>query len=232
MFVIFFVYNITGVAGADGGSTQNVFGSWNSAMLTGNFGGLSPASERWRWLIMDQNRTRDDSRAGTRFSENLLWVQLGYQVHKNVGVWLGYTHAWIDPLDKPSFQESRPYQDLLVEVPLLEGKFLSRTRIEQRVTQSSGSVGIRSREWIQFSYPLTFLSDQIGFYFGDEVLFYLNDSSFGRSGFSENRVLGGFNFSFSVHWSAEVGYLGQYVVNPTGRDLFTHNLMTNIRYRF
>lgn len=201
-------------------------------MLTGDLEVLSPDLKDFRWLLMDQVRTRDDSARGTRFSENLLWAQLGYRINQYTSIWLGYTHDWIDPVSKADFQESRPYQDLLVELPVEEGRFMSRTRFEQRIHQSSGSVGTRLREWVQYSVPVTFISDQLSYYVGDEVLFYLNRSSFGSGGFSENRVITGFSYNFNAHWGTDLGYLGQFVVNHAGRDLFSHNLTANIRYRF
>jgi len=228
--LILVVFFNSDAANAD--ATQNVFGSWNSLMLTGDLGVLSPDLNRFHWLFMDQVRTRDDSSKGTRFSENLLWAQLGYDFNQFTSFWLGYTHAWIDPLGKRSFQENRPYQDMLIKVSLLEGEWMSRTRFEQRINQSNGSAGMRLREWIQYSFPLSFVSEQLSFYAGDEVLFYLNKSSFGSSGFTENRVIAGFTYFFNARWGADLGYLGQYVVNDTGRDLFSHNLMANIRYRF
>lgn len=106
---------------------------------------------------------------------------------------------------------------------------MSRTRFEQRINQSTG---IRLREWLQYSYPLTFVSNQLKFYIGDEVLFYLNKSSFGNGGFTENRILAGFNYDFNTHWGVDLGYLGQYISIRSRRDLFSHNLMANIRYRF
>ena len=216
---------------ADGG-TRDVFGSWSSLTLSGNFEGISPDFQRFRWLVMDQVRTRDDSPAGTRFSENLVWAQLGYDISEYASVWLGYTHAWIDPLDKPSAQESRPYQDLLLNIPFLSGRLMSRTRLEQRINPSGGDVGIRARQWIQYSHPLPVISEKLSVFAGDEVLAYFNDSPFGVNGFSENRVLAGVSYQFTGHLGVDLGYLGQYVVNKAGPDLFTHNLWANLRYQF
>lgn len=227
-----FAICLFGVSTQCTGDTQNVFGSWSSIMLTGDLAELNPDWKRLRWLFMEQIRTRDDSDAGTRFSENLLWAQLGYQIDDHLSVWLGYTHAWIDPLTAPSFEENRPYQDLLINLPVWSGKVLARTRLEQRIHRSTGRTGVRLREWIQASYPMKFVSNKLSVYMGDEVLFYLNDSSFGRSGFAENRVLAGLNFNLDNHWKIDLGYLGQYIVNPNGRDLFTHNLMANLLYQF
>ncbi|MGR9072682.1 MAG: DUF2490 domain-containing protein [Gammaproteobacteria bacterium] len=213
-------------------STQDVFGTWNSLMLTGNFGSLSPEYKKFRWLLMEQVRTRDDSPKGTRFSENLIWAQLGYDLNDYASVWVGYTHDWIDRLDKPSVQESRPYQDLLLKFPLFDGSILSRSRFEQRISHDGGEVGLRARQWLQYSHPLGFISDKLSLYLGDEALFYLNDNPFGDNGFAENRALAGFGFQFTRHFGADLGYTGQFVVNKSGRDLFTHNLNLNLRYQF
>jgi hypothetical protein len=49
---------------------------------------------------MNQTRTRDDSDQGTRFTENLLFTQIGYQLNKHASIWLGYVHDWIAPLNR------------------------------------------------------------------------------------------------------------------------------------
>lgn len=56
---------------------------------------------------------REDSPKGTRFTESLLFSQAGYQLNSNASFWVGYVHDWIHPLDKASYQESRPYEDFL-----------------------------------------------------------------------------------------------------------------------
>ncbi len=109
---------------------------------------------------------------------------------------------------------------------------LSRTRFEQRINQANGSLGLRAREWIQYTHTLELISDQLSLYLVDEVILYLNNNSFGRSGFSENRVLTGLSYQFTTNLGLDPGYLGQYVVNRSGRDLFTHNLSANLRYAF
>ncbi len=76
-----------GAANAD--STQNVFGTWNWITLSGDFGALSSDFKKYHWLLMEQVRTRDDSSKGTRFSENLIWAQLGYDIHRYASIWIG-----------------------------------------------------------------------------------------------------------------------------------------------
>lgn len=221
------VYSATGFAAP----TDDVFGVWASLTLQGDFTFFSPGLENLKWLIMDQSRTRDDSPKGTRYSENLLFSQIGYQATENASFWLGYVHDWIHPLNKTAFQENRPYQDFLWTQKFEEFSFLARSRMEERIHQTSGDTGYRYRQFFQISHPLPIL-DHLSAYLGDEVFFYLNKTSFGKQGFTENRILTGLSYQFTKQVGMDLGYLGQYVDNPSGHNLFTHNLQANVRLNF
>ena len=217
---------------ADG--TNNMDGSWTSLTLQGDFKAFSPdLGQKFKWQIMDQARTRDDSNAkGTRFTENLAFGQLGYQVNDNASFWVGYVHDWIHPLDKASYQESRPYQDFLWNQDIVGGfKFMARTRLEERINLTTTNVGVRGRQLLQVSHALPFV-DNLSAYVGDEILVYINKNNFGRQGFSENRALAGLSYQFTPAFGADLGYLGQYVDNTVGKNLFTHNVQINFRYKF
>lgn len=225
--IIGFVYGLPVAA-----ATTNMAGNWDSVTLSGNLDKLSPALKDFHWQVMDQTRQRDDSGKGFRFSENLLFGQLGYSVNEHASVWLGYVHDWIHPLDKAAYQESRPYEDFLWNSALGDLKFTARLRLEQRIRQDTGDVGIRARELLQVNYPLRFIHKDLSAYVGDEVLEYTNHNSFGRTGFSENRALAGLSYQLTPQLGADLGYLGQYVQNQSGNNLFTHNVQFNVRYRF
>ena len=212
-------------------ATNNMFGVWGSATLQGDFKALSPSLNKFNWLIMNQSRTREDSPAGTRLTENLLFSQIGYQMTDKASLEFGYVHDWIHPLDKASYQESRPYQSFVWNQTIDGFKLMSRTRLEERVNQTTGNVGIRPRQLLQISHPLPFMKD-LSAYVGDEVFFYLNENKFGKQGFSENRVLAGLSYQFTPQFGVDLGYLGQYVDNISGNNLFTHNLQANLRYKF
>ncbi|MGH8475745.1 MAG: DUF2490 domain-containing protein [Methylococcales bacterium] len=55
---------------------------------------------------------------------------------------------------------------------------------------------------------------------------------FGKQGFTENRILAGLRYQFTKQVGMDPGYLGQYVDNPSGNNLLTHNLQANLRFRF
>ncbi|MGY6274808.1 DUF2490 domain-containing protein [Methylomonas sp. MgM2] len=207
-------------------------GTWNSITLSGDFEKMSPKLKDFHWLILEQARTRDDSSNGMRLSENLLFGQAGYSINKNASVWLGYMHDWLHPLDKQAFQENRPYQDFLWNSSFDDLKFTSRTRLEQRIREDTGNVGVRARQLFQASYPLKFIDNDLRVYAGDEVLCYLNENTFGRTGFSENRAFGGLSYQLTKQLGADLGYLGQFIDNKTGNNTFTHNVQFNIRYQF
>ncbi len=147
-------------------------------------------------------------------------------------MWLGYVHDWIHPLDKLAYQENRPYEDYLWNYSTGDLKFTGRFRLEQRIRADTGDIGVRTRELLQMNYALGFIDKDFSAYVGDEVLEYTNKNTFGRTGFSENRVLAGFSYQFTKKAGADLGYLGQYVQNLTGPDLFTHNVQFNLSYKF
>ncbi len=222
---------------AGGPGTRDEFGVWGALTLQGDFGVLSPNLNKFKWLVMNQTRARDDSPKGTRETENLLFGQVGYQATDNASFWLGYVHDWINTsLDKPVYQESRPYQDFLWNQKIGGGfSFMARTRMEERINQASNmgpqNTGYRARQLLQISHPIPY-TDNLSAYVGDEVLGYVIRNEWGKQGFSENRLLAGLSYQFTPKLGADLGYLGQYVDNLTGNNLFTHNIQANIRYKF
>lgn len=216
---------------AQAAGQNDMFGVWGSATLKGDFKALSPKLDKLHWLVMNQSRTREDSPHGSRFTENLLFSQIGYQLNKNASLWLGYTHDWIHPLNKASYQESRPYVDFVWNQALGDFKFISRTRFEDRINQTTGNEGYRSRQLFQVNHDLPFL-EGLSAYLGDEFMFYMNQTDWGKQGFTENRIFSGLSYQVSDHVGLDLGYMGQYVDNKTGNNLFTHNLQANISYKF
>ncbi len=209
--------------------TYHMFGVWGSVTLNGDFKALSPKLNKFNWQIMNQTRTRDDSAEGSRFSENLLFSQINYQLSEHTSVGLGYVHDWISHLNKPIVHENRAYQDFFWKQQWGDFKWMSRTRMDERFTHNAS--GYRVRQLIKLSHPIAML-DGLSFYVGDEILFYLTKSSFGQQGFSENRIFSGLNYQVNNKVGVGLGYLGEYIDTLSGRNIFTHNLQANISYTF
>jgi len=211
---------------------NDMFGVWGSVSLKGNFNVISPELEQFKWSVTNQTRTRDDAGNDTRFTENILFSQVGYQINEHASIWLGYVHDWLEPLNLRPFQESRPYQDFVWIQTVNDFKLKFRTRMDERINQRSGSVGYRPRQLVQISHPLPII-EHLTTYTGYEALFYLNNSEFGRQGIAENRVYTGLNYQFTGQLGFSIGYMGQHVIRRrSGNDIFTHNIQTNIHYRF
>lgn len=210
---------------------NNMFGFWGSVTLQGDFKALSPKLDKFNWLIMNQTRTRDDSPEGSRFTENLLFSQVGYNFNEHASLWIGYTHDWINPLDKPSAQENRAYQDFVWKQSVGDFNFISRTRMDERFLEGTNDAGYRPRQLLMVKHPIPYL-DGLSAYVGDEVLFYVNKNVFGKQGFSENRIFSGLSYQITHHIGVDLGYMGQYIDTTSGNNIFTHNLQVNFGYKF
>lgn len=232
------------VASATNRPTNDMFGVWGAVTVQGDFSILSPSYNKIKWLVMNQTRTRDDTvKLGNRFTEDLLFSQVGYQATSTSSFWMGYVHDWVDTAipgkssaTSYAYEESRPYQDFLLNTPLNDSfRLTARTRLEERFNQTSGNVGIRPRQLLQINYALPFYKP-LSLYVGDEVFWYVNQNQFGRQGFSENRATGGLSWQATKQFGLDVGYLGQYANNiyftPGTHNTFTHNFQVNFRYRF
>ena len=114
---------------------------------------------------------------------------------------------------------------------IAEFNFTSRVRLEDRINQTSGDVGYRAKQFIQLSHALPFITD-LSVYINEEAYFYLNQTNFGKQGFSENRVGVGLSYQFTSKIGGDVGYLEQYIDNNSGNNLLVNNLQMNVRYRF
>jgi len=225
--ILLFAHSIPGFA-----SGQNdIFGVWGTVQLQGDLKSLSPDLNKFKWSIMNQTRTRDDSSKGSRFQQNLLFGQFGYKLNNNASVWLGYAHTWTKPLGKSSFEESRPFQDFIWNQEISTFKFTSRSRMEQRIRESTGNTGYRARQFLKISHPLPRI-DGLSAYIGDEILFYMNQNKFGKKGFSENRVFSGLSYQITKKNGVDLGYMGQYVDTISGKNIFTHNIEVTFRHKF
>lgn len=229
--VIFVILLTTHMPPSFAAGQDDIFGIWGSVILQGDLKPLSQDLDKFKWLVMNQTRTRDDSPNGSRFTENLLFSQVGYQLNGNASFWVGYVHNWINPLNKTSFQESRPYQDFVWNQNVSNFMIMSRSRMEQRIHDTTGDTGYRARQFLQINHPLP-LVDDLSVYVGDEVLFYMNENKFGKKGFSENRVFSGLSYQGTKMVGVDLGYMGQYVDTISGKNIFTHNVQINLRFKF
>ncbi|MCF7971529.1 MAG: DUF2490 domain-containing protein [Methylococcaceae bacterium] len=212
-------------------NTNNMFGMWGSVTLTGDFKDISPSLEKFNWQVFNQTETRNDSSQGLRFNDNILFGHIAYQFNEHAALNIGYAHEWNDPLNKRSFQGSRPYQEFVWKQNLGDFKFMSRTRMEERINLTTGNDGYRARQLLRVNHPLPFM-DGLSAYAGDEIMFYLNKNHFGKQGFSENRIFTGLSYQLNKKTGVDIGYMQQYIETISGSNVFIHNLQVNINYNF
>jgi len=212
------------------GQTE-LFGIWGLVTLQGDFKSLSPNFDKFQWKISNQNSVREDSSAGLRLNESLGFGQIGYQLNANASFWMAYLYDAAHPLNRLPYQESRLYQDFVWTQNIAEFSFTSRFRFEERIQQTTGDVGYRAKQFIQITHALPFIQD-LSVYVNEEAFFHLNQTNFGKQGFSENRFGAGLSYQFTPKIGGDLGYLEQYIDNKSGNNLLVNNLQMNLRYKF
>jgi len=108
---------------------------------------------------------------------------------------------------------------------------MSCSRLEQRIHETTGDTGYRARQLLKISHPLP-LTDNLSAYVGNEIFFYMNQNKFGKKGFTENRIFSGLSYQATKKMGLDLGYMGQYEDTISGKNLFTHNIQVNLRYKF
>ncbi|MDD2768800.1 MAG: DUF2490 domain-containing protein [Methylococcus sp.] len=216
----------------DAAGVDGMAGAWTSLSLIGSLGSVSPDWRKLKWYVRDQIRLRDDNPPNAwRMYEDLLWVGLGYQVEPHFLLGVGYAHTWLHPLGQSAYQENRPYLEAVFTHEALGGKLVSRTRLEERVLQQGGEVGIRFREALTWSHPAYFIAEGVDVYVGEELMVCPNYSVFGPAGFCQNRLLTGLTYRLSRSLGVDLGYLGQYMAGTPGTaNVWTHNVQFDFHY--
>lgn len=209
----------------------DIFGYWGFATLQGDLHVISPDLTPFQWLISSQTSERDDSAKGLRLNEAILLGQIGYQMNNHLSFGLGYLNDHIHPLNKSSYEESRPYQDIIYVQTVADFNLTSRTRIEERINQVNSDIGYRVKQFFQISHALPFI-DGLNFYINNDTYFYVNQTNFGKQGFSENRFGSGFSYQFTNQLAGDFGYLQQYIDSKKGDNLQINNFQVGLRYRF
>ncbi|MDX1934552.1 MAG: DUF2490 domain-containing protein [Capsulimonadales bacterium] len=182
--------------------------------------------DRMRLYLEVQPRLGYDYRSLDRL---LLRPAFGYQVHRNVSIWLGY--GWT-PTFQPEFRhEGRWFQQVLVENRFPTLDLVNRTRLEQRSIAGAGARADRLRHLVRVAYPLTRDRRWAAVWY-DEIFWNLNDTPRGpQAGFDQNRVYFGLAHSPSRHVRYEIGYLPTFLNPPRGgRDRRLDILFLGVNY--
>lgn len=205
------------------------FQTWGNITATGNFGFINPDNPtlaKLRWWAEGQGRFGENS---SRFSQALLRPGIGYQLTDTTSIWAGYAWAPTEaPFVSRPIDEQRVWQQLLWKDKFSFGTVQSRTRLEQRmVPQLGNDVGVRFRELLKLSVPLSF-APGFSYIIQDEVFVALNTNDWvPRRGIDNNRFFTGLGYGFSKNVSGEIGYMNHYIIRR-GANLMDHVLSVNL----
>lgn len=211
-------------------AAEDDFYGWQSFSLAGDLRRVSPNLDKFRWNVMSQTRLGNGHQDLTEY---LLFAQVGYQLSDSFSVWLGYTHDWLTPVAKQEYEENRSYQDLLWTRDVGSGLLRLRTRFEQRFknAENNSDLAWRIRQMIEYRWPLPF-SPEISLVVSEEPFFLLNNSSWGQTGVSENRVSAMLDFKLDQHTYLGLGYLNQYIFRERQGNQANHTLLVNMAFNF
>ena len=223
LFIASLIFSFSAMA-----KTVEDFQTWGNITATGDLGFLSPSLKKFKYWMEGQGRFGDDT---SRFSQGIIRPGLGYAINDNWSVWLGY--AWVptqQPFTKTNFDENRIWQQLLYTRKFSNVSFTSRSRIEQRFVPLGQDVGWRFRQLLKASVPFPF-ADSFSFVISDEYFVNVNQTDWNGNmddGFNQNRAFAGIGYNFNKNIKTEIGYMNQYIRNPTSPDRMDNNLSVNL----
>lgn len=194
------------VLGASPASAADDFQPWFAFVASG------PVAKDSKLLVsLDVHaRFRED---GSELDATLFRPSVGWRVGPRLDLWLGYVDVRVRRAG-PDLREERLWQQ--ANFPLgnaLGGRFVGRTRLEQRFRQGSDA-GWRLRQ--QVRYSRAFAADKRwSLIVWDELFVNLDAADFGqRSGFDQNRAFVGAGFQPHPRLRVEAGYMNQRIRRP------------------
>lgn len=217
---------------AQAGELRQDSGWWAQMETHTNLGHFNPALKNFRLWTTGEARFFDDF---SHFSQGIVRIAPGYQIHDNVTLFLGYT--WVpnrlgNGLD---FDEHDINQAVSWAFKPDWGKFSGRTMLEWRFVTHDSEVAARLRQKFRADYPLPRIHPYLKLIGWEEMFFNLNSVAWGPSGgFDQNRAFLGLGWQLDrdAHYALELGYLNQFI-HLTGKpNVMNHMLFTGVQFRF
>lgn len=180
------------------------------------------------WLDVSLRWTNDVSRLG----QALFRPAIGWKPSSNFMAYAGYVFSEVNPIDGPTVNEHRPFQQMDVVLHRWNGGVLStRSRFEQRFFENASDVQLRHRQKFLFrqEIPGTGGIEALTTY---EIFLILKAADVGLpTGVEQGRVFLGAAIPITGKMKLETGYQNQHVFRR--EDTFmTHSLWTTLAVRF
>ncbi len=227
-FLLFFLF-LTLTAPNIHASVNDDFSAWGAIQGQGGLFKAAP-SNKTLWWLEAQGRFSDDVQ---RLGQSIIRPGLGYQLNKNVSIWLGYGWIFNSPPGRDETNEHRIWQQLIWKDSFDFGNLLTRTRLEQRFLSNGNDAGWRFRQFVKYTHPV--ISERFYLSIWDEVFVNLNSTDWGaNSGFGQNRFFSGIGVFIDQnrHFRFEFGYINQFIDNRGRNDQFNHILSGSLFIRY
>lgn len=236
---VFAAFMLAGFAVSGPAAAQDInpdltdFQVWGNITATGNFSFLdkeNPFLQKLKWWAEGQGRFGDNA---SHFSQSLMRPGLGYQLTPTTSIWAGYAWAPTEqPFARRAFDEQRVWQQVLWRDKFSFGIVQSRSRLEERMAPQLGNdVGMRYRQLMKLSIPLTF-APGFSYIIQDEVFVALNTADWiPRRGIDNNRFFTGIGYAITKEITGEIGYMNHYIWRR-GPNLMDHILSINLLANF
>ena len=196
------------------------FQTWNMVTLNKSF------DKDWRGYLEVQPRLGDDS---SRPNALLLRGAVGYNIQRNISVWLGYANVTF--YVPRTIHEERPFQQLLMTSRLPRYDIINRTRFEQRFLPGTEDPSLRARHFVRGFFPID-RSRKWAVVAQEELFWNLNSATANlQSGYDQNRAFLGVSVAATKNLRIETGYQYVHIRVPTAApDRELHTLLTMFNF--
>ncbi len=210
--------------------TRHDFRLWTNVTAVTDLGHLSSRLTRWRLWTEVQNRFRDLAK-DEDLDQLLVRSGLGYELAKDLSVWLGYGYIPVFAEAGKVVNEHRLWQQLLWSSEFDRFSFTSRSRLEQRFIEGAGVTAWRYRQFVRLAHPLA-RPLPLSLVLWDEAFVHLNSASPTiQTGLDQNRIFAGLGWQVTQPARIEIGYLNQFIDTPSLNrihHIFSLNLFLNL----
>lgn len=182
--------------------TTDEFQFWGGWFFTGQ---LEPETPSWRgWADIHVRR-------GSGGTVLIFRPGVGYSFAPWITLWGGY--AWVPTFNDPAFthaNEHRVWEQLTLQHSDEHWLLQSRTRLEQRLLDSDGNLGLRLRQFLRLNYQ-PWADVPAGLVLWDELFVGMNDPGWAVQGFDQNRLFLGVALYAMKQMRIETGYAFVYL---------------------
>jgi len=204
-----------------GNVTYDDWGSWGQVVAEGSLGLIDPNLQKGRLWLEGQSRWDGDWQ---HWYQGVARVALGYSLSDRFTVWMGYTFLPTQNIGKPYVGQQDMWPALRYVLPTEFGTFTYRFMWETNFI-AAGSIRERPRQMLRFMHPIE-AEPRLSLIVWDEFFVRATTTSAGgQAGFDQNRIFGGFGWTFNPNFRTELGYMNQYIENANHTAATMHNLI-------